>query len=126
MRNPLKRLFGRPSSNPRLPDTFELHVWVTREDIAKGQTSDPYRCPIALALKRALREQFSVTPAYLTVSVTGGRFFVMDHGKAVTHTAKWPDGIAEFILDFDTHDEVEPFDFTATFTLAGYTPPSDA
>jgi hypothetical protein len=76
---------------------MNVNIEVTQADIDKGIISNEM-CPVALALRRVLRDRFP----YVTSGefmVAGGRFF------------KLPPRVGKFIEAFDRDDEVEPLSF---------------
>ncbi len=73
---------------------------VTAEDIAKGEAGSSARCPVALALQRAISKPVAVSKTYVYIS-----------GYNLS-TVMLPSEASEFIGKFDrNHEPVKPFTF---------------
>lgn len=81
-----------------------ITVEVTAEDIAAGRPRRCYFCPIALAVRRALRRRDTgavmVTPEQITY-----------HTGLVEHVHELPIEAMGFVGRFDAGEDVEPFTF---------------
>lgn len=73
-----------------------MRIAVTQEDIEQGQRVQSQKCPIALALKRAGATDVSV--GRVTAMVDGTHYHL-------------PTVVEQFVADFDSGKEVEPFEF---------------
>lgn len=80
---------------------IKTKIKVTKKDIKRGEPTDPYSCPIALAVKRTLKVK--------QVCVTLG--LVEFLWKDVEIVAPLPIKAETFIDRFDEELEVEPFSF---------------
>jgi hypothetical protein len=72
-------------------------IRVTQKDIDNGIQSDPYCCPVALAVKRKYPDK--------CVCVLGSSVFINHKRHSVSHNV-W-----DFEVDFDLGREVKPFRF---------------
>jgi hypothetical protein len=72
------------------------HIEVTAEDIAQGERSDCYACPIALAVKRATGKQVAACHAHV---------YVGDDKGLLSADAR------SFVTAFDHNEPVSPFSF---------------
>ncbi len=88
---------------------MRLNVRVTEEDIERGIAEDCERCPVALALNRALADE--LTRANLQVSIDGGTILFCS-GATLVRTVCAPACVRDFIFDFDGGDYTGPFEFT--------------
>lgn len=77
-------------------------VTVTKEDIAEG-THACTRCPIALALRRALPGAYQVYVRHDSI--------VIAPRDTLLATYELPDPVADFVNRFDAMDTVAPFSF---------------
>lgn len=79
-------------------------IQVTNEDIANGKRDDCKHCPVALAVKRVLKEDYycAVDGKYISIYQLNGRF-LQNHYTSVI--------VLRFITMFDTGRNVEPFEF---------------
>lgn len=71
-------------------------ICVTQSDIKQGKRSQPYGCPVGLAIKRATGESVFVGASFIEIG------------------DNWPptrDKVKRFIIDFDTGKKVKPFCF---------------
>lgn len=85
-----------------------MKIEITQEDIDNGVRLHECRCPIALAVKRAYRDQGqSILPSVITRYV-----FRMD-GELRLPALKLPPEAQEFMHRFDGHELVHPFTFEA-------------
>ncbi len=82
-------------------------VDVTAENIAKGVKDDCSRCPVALAIRRALSLNVNETSDYVTVNED--EIEIRRDGRNLS--IETPEVAEEFILNFDYGDPVEPFTF---------------
>lgn len=73
-----------------------ITVKVTQEDIQTGAKDNCYRCPIALALNRALKKPVTCWTYTYTI-----------HNISYT----LPSVVSRFIVGFDGGDLVKPFEF---------------
>jgi hypothetical protein len=81
-----------------------MKIEVTAEDIRVGWRSDCCRCPVALAIRRALdlgECDVEVIPDLVVIS----------RRAAPVATYDLPNMAFEFVLRFDGHAWVEPFTF---------------
>lgn len=83
-----------------------MKISVTQEDIDNGIPSNPNSCPVALAFKRAL-------PADITISVVGpyAYLYLPDHATHLTVVdvkLSLPDSVWSFVRAFDFPDTVVP------------------
>lgn len=75
-----------------------MKIYVTQDDIDKGQCGSPYRCPVALAVRRACAShQVSVSSYYIVVDELG-------------RAAPGPQ-LEQWIWDFDSRRPVAPIEF---------------
>ena len=79
--------------------TKTVSVDVTHDDIAKGLKSRPGRCPISIAVARAIGAQ---------CNVYWDNMHVLGSSKAVVSL---PPAAKFFIQDFDSGEDVQPFIF---------------
>jgi len=97
-----------------------IQVDVTREDLDNGIRKHPCNCPLALALKRALREHGA---DFHEVRVDGANFedvHVFSYGRDFRF--EYPEycnpdfnGIEEFVFAFDREEFCVPFSFRVSF-----------
>lgn len=80
----------------------KIEVEVTALDIKRGIKGDPYRCPVARALRRASCKRD-------VVAGMGNIFIGPPSDRRWWHT---PADVREFIDDFDNGAEVSPMKFT--------------
>jgi hypothetical protein len=87
-----------------LPDV--LHISVTKADIDDGRPSDPHRCPIALAIRRAVPDSDYVFMSidYITVGVP------RTDGSRYSRIYRLTEEIGDFIYHYDNGHEVAPFE----------------
>ena len=77
---------------------MKYRIDVKQCDISRGVPTSACDCPIALAIKRALRcKHVGVTGTYIAIN-----------DKMVRQTKK----VAKFVYDFDSYKPVKPFSFT--------------
>jgi hypothetical protein len=89
-----------------------ITVNVTAHDIANGRKKDCYKCPVALALMRALEAVNDIKVK--TVSVGNGAAQITLVYSDHMSTYSWPqlpDAAADFVWRFDNFRVVEPFSF---------------
>ena len=79
-----------------------MKINVTEEDIRMGLRYECSKCPIAIALKRAYKEE---RVAVSTVA------FLIYHLSIPLHTLDDDSNIVSFIEDFDNGRPVKPFSF---------------
>lgn len=94
-------------------DKINLHINVTEQDIREGCRSEASNCPIALAGNRALREQ-GIDYLYLNASP----HFIAIHNddeEAVFSCDSVPIDARVFMREFDSGEEVDPFEFDIEF-----------
>lgn len=75
-----------------------MRIEVTAEDIAQGSVRNPFQCPVALALKRAINNP--------NVSVG-----VYSAYTANDKPERLPVAVTRWITDFDSGRGVQPFNF---------------
>lgn len=83
-----------------------VKIDVTQEDIEKGITGSCTRCPVALALRRAVPEATNAVVRKDCISVNPYDFYV----ESIT-----PQKVAWFIFDFDGGGPAHPFTFEVDF-----------
>ena len=88
----------------QLPKTLVLEV--TQEDIDKGIAEDCEKCPIALALIRALKAK---NVKFGPVSVDGEHIEVYESPLGNYESYRVNEKIGKFVEDFDTGKPVLPF-----------------
>lgn len=88
-----------------------MKIEVTAEDIMRGERDNCETCPVALAARRAF--------GGVAVDVDGVRIIVDNCGPN-ERTFASPSSVADFVEDFDQHDEEEdppgPFAFDLDVT----------
>lgn len=77
-------------------------IHVTEEDIAKGERSCCYFCPIAIAIKRE-------NPELMSITVGSWKIAFRENNKFVTFLV--PKSVTEFVDRFDKGLRVKPFNF---------------
>ena len=104
----------------KIPDTFELEVSITAEDIQAGHPRNPWLCPLALAVRRAVHAKFpgldwwiGVSPSLLRVA----SFPLNGDSWAVFPV---PGAAQVFIQQYDGGNSVQPVTFTAAFAAGQY------
>ena len=102
---------------PGIPDSFSVDVRVTDQDISAGHRFDAFRCPVGLALTRALVKEFPDEPlGSVRGSVSGLQLVAHFYGGVMCDTWSLPSGVKDFIEGYDAGPgPVKPFGFTATF-----------
>ncbi len=80
---------------------IQTSIEVTQEDIANGIRHSSCKCPIALAVNRALRAGVNV----------GNDSFVLYRPSRIS-TIFLPENASSFIKKFDAGSSVEPFKFS--------------
>ena len=80
-------------------------IQVTRDDIRNGQPSRATKCPVALAINRAIHNDSK----YCTAGVCGAYISVYILGKMKRYYT--PEPVKDFIRAFDTGKHCEPFIF---------------
>ncbi len=95
-------------------ERFEIKV--TKTDIKNGKKSDPYECPVGLALARALKKKFNGN------SYTSSHYTIW--GNAITFSGDYrgyfdtalPAKALKFLEAFDAGLPVKPFQFNVSVT----------
>lgn len=89
--------------------TKKIHV--SQKHIAQGRRHDPWKCPVALAVREELN-----APINLKVSV--GLWHILKYddinivsGRWSSATAYTPRSVARFIKKYDKKEKVQPFNF---------------
>ena len=95
-----------------------MRVQVTENDIKHGVKSDSCRCPVAMALARALgresRMDTHVWCAHFEV-FNGPGTYVNSVRKTPMCSGRFPRAVSEFIHAFDhDHPGIAPFEFDVT------------
>lgn len=101
-----------------LPDAITLTVAMTAEDIKNGVPGQPNRCPMALAIARALAEQYAGQPvSKLAASAGGARAFLdLDTDNLLSAYYRGHHQNANFINSIDSGNNPDPLPpFTITF-----------
>ena len=98
---------------------MSIVVEVTKDDIRKGVRKDPCRCPIALALRRAVKSEIedltSIEPDDIDVEVDYDEIRYWNYDKSDDEYNLFPIDdedwytIKGFIKDFDLGNDVVPF-----------------
>lgn len=90
-------------------------VKVTQEDIDSGKQQDCERCPVALATRRAIMENFNLVKYYqFELMVTSNFIDILDRNGYKMHCFYVGDYVRKFINAFDswpTGAAVVPFEF---------------
>jgi hypothetical protein len=92
--------------------TMTLTINVTQEDIRSGQT-DSELCPIALALLRAVRDQFAPEAYIVEVGRHSGLYFSANGKEYITKG--YSASVDRFIDEFDAGRNVMPMSTVAEF-----------
>lgn len=85
-----------------------VHVDITPNDIRCGMTGNTTRCPVALAMLRALH---AVEPNRYEVVVGGSSFIIRDLMKNEEKCYETPPEAVHFIVAYDDRQPVTPFKF---------------
>lgn len=97
---------------------YVLEVRVSRSDIRDGVKGSCSRCPIALALWRALKSKFRRWDIHATsadcVELTGNMY---RNATVKILAGRTPNSARKFMERFDKGHTVEPFNFLVTFCL---------
>ena len=98
---------------------MSIIVEVTKDDIRQGVRKDPCNCPIAIALRRAIKSEIedmtSIEPDDIDVEVDYDEIRYWNHDKSDDEYNLFPIDdedwytIKGFIRDFDLGDDVVPF-----------------
>ena len=98
---------------------MSIVVEVTKDDIRQGVRKDPCNCPIAIALRRAIKSEIedmtSIEPDDIDVEVDYDEIRYWNHDKSDDEYSLFPVddedwyGIKNFIENFDLGNNVEPF-----------------
>ena len=111
-----------------MSEMIKLHISVTEEDIKNGKPKDDCKCPIALALDRALTQAGYINSDFHVEGSGREMYIEEDDGKFYANTDN--PQIDDFIKMFDerdnfillTEDEmhyrksvIQPFEFDVTF-----------
>lgn len=91
---------------------MKLQVEVTQQDIEHGVKQDCGRCPVALALRRALRKQ----ETYIQEVIVHGNDIVVIY-KNKGYRTLTPQNITHFINWFDTYGSLAIYAVPFTFEL---------
>lgn len=99
----------------------KLTVQVKQEHIDAGKWADPYKCPIALAVREVLPDKFRehtvwVMPYEIVIAPPYKR-----PGPYVQLVGPLPPAALEFMRLFDDYREVTPFTFTWEYREGGLT-----
>ena len=87
--------------------TTKFTVDVTQEDIKSGHRCNSNRCPVALAIQRALGDCVSAA----CIRVTGTECEILkEHGQFSYYAL--PESARLFIKNFDNEKPGDPFSFT--------------
>lgn len=93
-----------------------LHITVNQEDINSGVAGDCENCPIARAAIRAVAQQPDVLGTdTCAVEVLDDILFV--RARSRRHEGRLPERAREFVEDFDSKEEVRPFEFDVELEL---------
>jgi len=76
-------------------------IEVTRDDIRRGHPEDDCRCPVSLAIRRAVGLDTSV----------GDGVIVVDYATPWQIEIWSPEEVIQFVEDFDAGRKVKPFAF---------------
>lgn len=88
-----------------------MKITVTQEDIREGARANCLKCPIALALERALKPLLELDIWY-RVQVNEDNVEITNTGaESGRFAALLPEEAEEFIRRFDNRQPVEPFEF---------------
>ncbi len=79
-----------------------IKLSVTQQDIDEGEKASCTKCPVALALQRALGRQDDAA----MVGMGMVNLFIDGNSHKV------PDAVRDFVRSFDSGDKVEPFELT--------------
>ena len=98
---------------------MSIVVEVTKDDIRQGVRKDPCQCPIALALRRAIKSEIEdstgIEPDDMAVEVDFGDIRYWNHDISGDEFNLFPVdeedwyGIKNFMENFDLGNDVEPF-----------------
>lgn len=81
--------------------TTTVTVEVTEKDIAEGEGKDCFRCPVAIAIRRAVGNPVSVGMVLFKVIGDAGKSF----------TGRLPECASNLVRSFDAFGEVKPISF---------------
>lgn len=81
-----------------------MKVQVTQDDIDNGACGSPYRCPVALAVRRAVGK----LDRFYSTQVSVSSYHIVVEGLG--HAAPGPQ-LEQWIWDFDSHRPVPPIEF---------------
>lgn len=107
----MRVVIGRESDKLNKKDLIILTANIKLADIINGLKSDCYRCPVALATARELRN-YSETSLSLDV---GEEAISLYSTSGDVYTTKMPQEMLEFISKFDSGKTVSPFSSTLVF-----------
>ena len=98
---------------------MSIVVEVTKDDIRQGVRKDPCNCPIAIALRRAIKSEIedltSIEPDDIDIEVDCDEIRYWNHDKSDDEYNLFPVDnedwytIKGFIKDFDLGNDVVPF-----------------
>ena len=94
----------------------QVYITVTQDDIDKGSRGESCKCPVALALKRAVPHSDGVEVCE--------HFFVFHDAGVRWFTSLLPLEVVRFVEEFDAGGKVEPFEFQMTFFKQDSLPPA--
>jgi hypothetical protein len=97
---------------------MKITVNVTQEDINRGVRQNGERCPVALALIRALALASGELIIRPTIALSSGFVCANVLGFDRHHDYPIPGAARDFIQKFDRGLHVEPFTFEFEFDLA--------
>lgn len=93
---------------------MRLKISVTAQDIQRGKHENIKRCPVARAIRRALkgrRVYVAVEPGYVVL----GAFHRANWDSMIdARTITLPLRVRQWVWDFDGNKPVKPFSFTIT------------
>ena len=101
------------------PSVKVIEVEVAQDDIDRGIKGDPYLCPVARAISRAISRAEGVNLGAIAVvgsmdAVTKqivATFYRINFGSLRMQFHRFPDEVTEFVRKFDNGEPVEPFKF---------------
>lgn len=88
---------------------YMVQVDVTRNDIDCGISGNTRRCPVALAMQRAMN---AIEPNRFEVMIGGSAFSINDLKKSEAMDFRTPEIAEFFIRMFDENRPVSPFQFS--------------
>lgn len=91
-----------------------IKIEVTRDDLDNGLRSNGENCPIALAVKRAVKIEYS-NKFLDELEVDGGIMINLDGDKYELDNSKQRHFIETFVSRYDAEDFVSPFELALSF-----------